>query len=563
MPERYHLPIIEAPKETAEEHVPETTVEREQGPELRLKIAKAFLANRYPLSEEGEKLREQIKKAIEQAKSGDPKPLEELGHELPTVEKPRLELFKNFELKKEDELTVFGPQLEVVQVTKGCRHQCAHCAADAGKNVEMMPFAAVMKIMQKIREVEVERANFFKDWHALVVEQMSNGPEKDAWETLKKDVEDFIPRSSSLKEMEVWLVNEARNALDEKDIYLGLAKLNDWRIEIFKDLEPIIREEMTILRKKAQDLYLRICERFPERTSFLEKIRVLEPYLGSPSRKIWEDFPEQYKPKQMEHYYDSDPFDYRDTTFLHDDGSPADYGDVFIASAPATLQSVHVTTAGWPKNDKVSQRAADKIVEFVRSQPDTRAQYREASSKDKKRIQKESRDDNIRVSVHPFEQGISQGDIKHYRQDIENTLLTLKGAYRQTLGRDTVEIIVIEADDDELQKKFRDEVITPLIASLKDCDGMSSVLSHPKAWWKVAHFSGRAKDETKNDPWDVMACMEGVHIWPNGQVAMQETCPTEIEIKGKKSMVPMSPGTRPKPIGIRLFEPIPKSRSGE
>ncbi|MDD5760384.1 MAG: hypothetical protein PHI06_15060, partial [Desulfobulbaceae bacterium] len=433
MSERYHLPIIETPKETIEEYAPKGNVEHEQVPELRLKIARAFLANPYPLSEKGEKLREQVKKAVGQAKLGDPKPLEELGHKLPTVEKPRLELFKDFELKKEDELAVFGPQLEAVQVTKGCRHQCAHCAADAEKNVEMMPFAAVMKIMQKIKEVEAERANFFKDWHALVVEQMSNGPEKDAWETLKKGVEKFISQPSSFKGMEVWLVNEARNALIEKDIYLGLAKLSDWRIESFKDVEPIIREEMTILRKKAQDLYQRICERLPERISFLEKIRVLEPYLGSPSRKIWEDFPEQYKPKQMEHYYDSDPFDYRDTTFLHDDGSPADYGDVFIASVPATLKSVHVTTAGWPKNDKVSQRAADKIVEFIRSQPDTREIYHKAGIKDKERMRKENRNDNIRVSVHPFEQGISQGDIRHYQRDIENTLLTLKGAYRKTI----------------------------------------------------------------------------------------------------------------------------------
>ncbi len=524
MSERFHLPVVEQPAETDE-----SSIEHER--RLELKIARAFLKNRYPLSEQGELLCKKTEMAIKHFEEGDLKPLESLKEELPTVEHPKLELFKDFDLTREQELITFGPNLACVQVSKGCRHHCEHCAADAGKRVEHMPFAAVLKIAEELKKNQGEQAKLFEDWRGKVSGFLRNNSPKGAWNSLKERIFALHPYLSE--------INDADDYQYLVDGIYAYARKND--------SEEQARERAAV-RVEALKLYESARSRFREEAKLLEDAEIVKPYL--PHRKrITRDFVElspfqKEKPQYLCHYNDSDPFDYRDTSFLHEDGTPADYGDVFLAHMPVT-ESISITTAGWPKNDHISQRAAEKIIRAIRPFAEERQRlYKEHGGISGKG----PRDDGIRISIHPFERGLSRGDMTRYREDLENVIRTCDAV--------NPDLNLIESDDREEWSRFLEEVVLPLRRQMQDLKFASEKLREIEKWerWQpVSHFSGRAKkEEADTGDWDIMACMKGIHIRPNGSVAKQEESLETHD--GEKDSWIVTKGTRPRPLGFSLYQ---------
>ena len=517
-------------EEPHEEPSVETAVEVERGPELRLKIARAFLANRYPLSEKGEELRARVEKAVEQAKAGDQKTLEVLRPELPTVENPRLELFKDFELTRTEAFSAFGPDLRVIQLSKGCRHQCSHCAAAAEKNVEMMPFVALLKIVESVDNVAKDRIERLKKFRKEVIERLNGSKYSRDWSDIKRRILETGKEKwnfGALDDYDLLDIGRNKHAIRRDDSKSSA----DWgsvvtraeRITI--DLIGDLRDEFEAL----EDMHL------VERTES-NVFRTRQP--RNVGDELW----------CVNNYFDSDPFDWRDTTFLHDDGTPADYGDAFLAQLPITT-NIDITTAGWPRSDSVSRRAAEKITKFIRQ---NKEEFPIVSGSRKPG----TRNDTIRVSLHPFETGTSRGDMERYLADMKDVLKALEPA--------RVGIIVIKADGPEEMELFKRTVIGPLREEFKESAGYTRQLTNEEYWWKVNHFSGRAEDKSFGDEHDVMGCMPGKHILPNGLIADLAECEVERGEGSKKYTTHVVvPGTRPKPTGIRLYDLPPKKRGGK
>jgi len=510
MSERFHLPVVDQPRNPFKDEEKASDTEKsgvESEGRIDWKIARAFNANRYPLSEEGQKFKKDVQEALRRYEKGDKKPLEALKERLPTVEHPHLELFTDFDLTREQELKTFGPDLACVQVTKGCRHQCEHCAIDARKKVEFMPFAAVLKINEEVKKNIGEFPKMFEEWKRLFVKCLNNGSMNKEWEELKTQPVRWLDPDDEYGIFRYFYVSPSADPLDSKRFDKEMAILYEKAHRIYESIHPEIAEQEEYLIRTG------LLKKYPE-SEFLEVNLTIG---GSDDLKE--------KPAHLTHYYDNDPFDYRDTTFLHEDGTPADYGDVFIVSMPNS-GSIEITTAGWPQDDVTAQRAAEKIVKAIISFGPARR-------------------DTVRVSIHPFERGTSKGDSKKYREDVENTLRTLSVVGPQP--------VVINSDDADEQSRFVREILLPLSEDIGDIISIAEKLRAAKdERASLSHFSGRAKKDGLDNGNDVMACMEGIHISPDGHIAEQgENC-ADISHPEKE--------TRPQPLGYRLYTLEPKKR---
>ncbi len=417
------------------------------------RLANAFLHQRYPLTKDGEELKAQVKQI---ATNNNPQELNRLTPLLPTVENPRLELFKDFDLTPEQERSLFGLGLETIQVTKGCRHKCDFCIVGAEAKVQTMPFAAVLKIAEKMPEGMREADNLWRSWITSVKEDTGI---------------DFTKVNSS-----------------------EVASLNDEKSEFsLKIREAFSRHPISdVVHKQLWDV------RF-----------LLHP--GNLLRH------------HITNFYDSDVFDYRDTTFPHADGTPADYGDVIKALA-SRMRPIHITTAGWPRADKVAQRAAEKIVSMDG--------YRELTSQ-------------TRISINKFEYRAKR-DLEEYLEDMKNVIYTLRRLVPQIL-------LFYEKDNPEDQE-FIKKVIEPLTEFIDEgIDGFLATGFHGDniklgtiVAPRISYFSGPLADEEhKDDHHDVAACMPGTHIWPDGTIAIQKKDP------GKPWNALR--GSRPTPTGEKLY----------
>src|SRR3989344_2247641 len=139
---KYYTKIMEIPIISEPAPIP---------PDSSEKIARSFLRNNYPLSEEGKSLRMRVETALESKDSGM---LTELKTELPTVESPHLQLFSDLETTPDEDTKYFGRLLTDIQVTKGCSHKCDFCAAGAAASVQQMPYAGILKIAEKVKDEE-------------------------------------------------------------------------------------------------------------------------------------------------------------------------------------------------------------------------------------------------------------------------------------------------------------------------------------------------------------------------------------------------------------------------
>lgn len=216
--------------------------------------------------------------------------------------------------------------------------------------------------------------------------------------------------------------------------------------------------------------------------------------------------------RSITNYYDSDPFDYRDGTFLHSDGTPADYGDA-VKLLANQIYPIYITTAGWNLDNKLAKKAALKIVGM-----------------DRRLLS------NVRISVNPYEQ-LALRDIDSYGKSMIDVIETLRPVNPEILLYDAEDFKYTTLVDIPIEKQFTDlQISRPIVSS----------------------YSGHVEDpEHKEDP-DVMSCMPGYFLEPkiiNGTINIiisyqKKTIPDEDPF-GRTFSAPK--GSRPTPTGEKLW----------
>lgn len=222
-------------------------------------------------------------------------------------------------------------------------------------------------------------------------------------------------------------------------------------------------------------------------------------------------------------YYDSDPLDYRDKNFLHADGTMADFGDV--VELLTQTQLVHVTTAGWNPKDKIAGKAARKIARIAKSKLP-----------------------NLRLSVNPYEVQALKS-YERYLESITENVEILTPVLREVLFflRSTLTEVGGKKyyKTDPEHQRFHLEVVVPIVRMIEKHNkslGLRADSSYIKIIYAtVSDFSGPSAVKGSEDH-DVMACMPGLHIWPDGTVSLQAG--------SNLDKVPL--GSRPTPTGAKL-----------
>ncbi|MEI8339795.1 MAG: hypothetical protein WCF94_03995 [bacterium] len=437
------------------------------------KIKDCFLDARYPLSPEGEKLKQEI--------LNNQYTEEQLCHLLPTVENPRSFLFRGINIDKEAEDTIFGPELSVIQTTKGCSHQCKHCAIDAKCKIEIMPFPAVVKlaeIKQRQDRILREKINtYFEDLekvssHTLIdIYHMKFGTD----ESDKFTQEDKKETGKKIKE---WYKNYSFN-----HVFLSLATAD----RMFHLYDHFVKKGDSSFDKAVKDL---------------RDIPIIFDY---------EIVPRIYN------YFDSDPFDYKDINFLHEDGRPANYGDVYVALT-ANIRKVSILTAGWRETNSTNNQVADEVFSGLYE-----------NRKDR---------NSIVLTVNKYE--------PRYDKNPEAYLVDAMNVLRSVM-KYGVELRLMDELDDPV---WTEKIIKPLKefvdTNKKDEANKISFEEHNH----ISRYSGRNPREGGPDPkkdWDVMIHTPGYMIYPDGQIAYQK--------KDKKTWYSTAkPGDRPEEIkGAKLW----------
>ena len=129
---------------------------------LPIKLARAYIRQKYPLTETGMELQDRTIAAL---RLNDLAILDQLAQYcLPTVEEPRLELFEPLNIPSELKPILFGCDLNTIQTHQGCTWQCTHCAFSTPNKIDTMPYPAVLQIGQKKASFEDSLQNGKLDW---------------------------------------------------------------------------------------------------------------------------------------------------------------------------------------------------------------------------------------------------------------------------------------------------------------------------------------------------------------------------------------------------------------
>lgn len=418
-----------------------------------------FTNSPYLLSQAGEALRS----AITRSESD-----ENASIGLPTVEDPKPHLYADLKLTEGESAQIFGFDLANIQTTKGCRHRCEFCAAGALVRTDVMPYAAVVKIAER-------KAQYDRELEVLWTE----------YETNMKPIYDRLQRTfPSYREFERALV-------------VGLTGPQHRRIRLER---PEIAEIEEVYRLS------KLSTAFPHR---------IFPGLNAP-RSVSNIF------GSITNYYDSDPFDYRSTDISHEDGTPANFGDV-VSLLASEVRPIHITTAGWPITDRVAQRAAETIVSLYKRNP--RLSY-----------------GGIRISVNPYEL-FAVRDFNSYCGQMLNVIRTLS-----PLGP---QVLFFEDNTSPSYQEYKQKVIDPIeefIRQLwpKDERKMEGIRLPFITEALISRYSGSLADYDHRKDHDVMACMPGYHILPNGSVYYQNYVLSSNDKLVEK-------GTRPRDTGLKIY----------
>lgn len=209
------------------------------------------------------------------------------------------------------------------------------------------------------------------------------------------------------------------------------------------------------------------------------------------------------------HYMGNDPFDYVGFDFLHEDGSPADYGDIMELHA-SSLNQLYISTAGPRRSRKIARRAICKIKKLAEKSPDILA--------------------GLRLSVS-LGGRLAQKDPIAYVKNIEWLMSELDGVLSQ------IEVYYDKKVDGEERLALDLAVLCKIRASKLSKKPELRFLS-------ISHFAGRT---TEIDPDDYDPFGDdsgyGYYILSSGEITQKVKLP-----EGDKK------GNWPVPTGLRVFE---------
>ncbi|MEI8143376.1 MAG: hypothetical protein WCG48_02015 [Candidatus Berkelbacteria bacterium] len=224
--------------------------------------------------------------------------------------------------------------------------------------------------------------------------------------------------------------------------------------------------------------------------------------------------------RELNIFNDSDPFDWRDTSLRHENGQIADLGDAFRMIA-TPLRPVFISTAGWQEGDQLGPIAAKKIVELCNEQPYLLS--------------------DIRISISPSE-GLARKDLNQYREHMKNVILAFQGLPLNIVFR-------LDEDGSPEHREFEELVRAPLIKYVNELKLTSGMDEQHQAYYyrvqtgSVSHWKEHDDNPKYEEDADPGACMGGVHIWPDGGVAIQ---------KGSHHKRP-DKGSRPQRTELELY----------
>ncbi len=517
---------------------------------LEIRLAKAFLHQRYPLTKEGLELKDRVSLAM---KTRDLDALRKLRDELPTIENPRSELFRELICGEEDCEDILGSRLTTIQTSKGCRHGCLHCAASAGKKVGYMPYMGAVKLYEMIGINQEKIERLWPSWE----EELSKLPEGEALPLMDKTWE-LAQKLKSMIEADPDLNSLGTSFFSFKNQLNFFEKRIPSYFALSTNFFDLYRERNDFLPKVFWEIFDELEDTYNKARSIAEKKYAEHPIhrlLQSRASSVNDSSFGHTIPLSIQdfliplmHHADSDPFDYRDTSFLHDNGSPADYADIVALHIKSGRKDMQFTTAGWQMaldengvkkpGDKVAQRAAEKLVSIARENPDLIGG---------------------RISITPFERTYGK-DMEGYYKHMRNVLITLAGATEEDLATDKeikppmhLQAIFLYDEDLNPHPGFLEKVAKPL-QELCERLGISRNAYYNegkenKGMGKISRFSGRAaSDKQAIEDYDVMGCLPGYTIEPDGKVLFQSM---EADMNVHK-------GVERKFIGVKMFEVEPK-----
>jgi len=225
-----------------------------------------------------------------------------------------------------------------------------------------------------------------------------------------------------------------------------------------------------------------------------------------PWRDDYIEYPHAFFMRRLPNFAGSDPFDYKDTSFLHNDGTPADYGDVFIAF-DHPLRPVEINTAGWRRSNKTAQRGAEKIVKACLEGP------------------REGKSNIINISVHRFSRS-ARLDYREYLEEMKNVIATFSPLKPV--------IKLYDNPNEEGNAEFIEVVVKPLLEFIKTLPEGDKII----IWNQNVRNIGRAAKEAQKAEYDEISdtSMLGIHIWPDGTIANK--------ISGAKDSKPVATARR-------------------
>lgn len=467
------------------------------------KLARAFMRQSYPLSPLGEQLRAAVGEVLER---GDrERDLAQIARLLPTVEHPRPELFADLNLSEEAKDRIFyTSDLANIQITKGCSHGCDFCSVSAEKTIQQMPFPALVKIA----ETKQHANNLLREEHQRLLHELH-----DQIEAIQETCWNFI-RECSVKNPQLagdialhrWgpynttsptdillynIPNTLRGYYYDRHITSPEGRqFTQWYKEIIHDVTEYIKKHHPILMRFYDTSINPMAEEnhtdhVPMYTQNPSLLRLFRKNVGLRAVCL---------------YYDSDPFDYKDSSFLHEDGTPADVGDVFnLLTTPE--QPIHFTTAGWTRKNTHAQRAARKLVETVKQRGGNLLR-------------------GMRISVNATERRAKQ-HLDEYCEDMKAVIDILAPLVPELLLMVPAHLSL---DDYEQYMARVHKPLARYAQQLTD-DGKKIVVMQPHTTYRNGGATSLSinpafVDKALNH--DNGACMPGWHIHPSGEIAYQK-----------------------------------------
>jgi hypothetical protein len=338
---------------------------------------------RHPLTEEGKIFLEKARATLSNPNASTAE-VQKALHQFPTIEEPHLEYFEDVMvgIPLEEKGRIIA-SLNVIQVTKGCSHQCIHCAVSADPKVQIMPYITALKIAQIIkRDLPIIREKIereFKATGAEIIGELRAGivnSEKIARHLLTFNgyglAFSIVPGNPYYQHFfrKFWALVyfEPRN-LDGPEIVTERYRHLAWQLSRQNSME----RKVELLKREIEELIMNQTDHvllngndknLPEGwrlDDFLTSTKY--EYDGVYVRDLIHDV---IKMQAFGTYDDSDPFDYRDINIRDKEGNKANYGDVVSAMAtildvPVSEQVQGIVSAGWNVSDSTARRAAEKM----------------------------------------------------------------------------------------------------------------------------------------------------------------------------------------------------------